>query len=58
MGIIWGKFAIGHRYFLAFAKTHCSIVALPKYAYDPKWKSCSKLVIGWLSQQNGETFLF
>jgi hypothetical protein len=24
-----GKFATGHRYFLAFAKTHCSIVALP-----------------------------
>jgi hypothetical protein len=34
-GIPWGggkglgKFATGHRYFLAFAKTHFSIVSLP-----------------------------
>jgi hypothetical protein len=26
-----GKFATGHRYFLSFAKTHCSILALPKH---------------------------
>jgi hypothetical protein len=24
-----GKVAIGHRYFLAFAETHCSIMSLP-----------------------------
>jgi hypothetical protein len=27
--IFFGKFAKGHLYFLAFAKTHCSIVILP-----------------------------
>jgi hypothetical protein len=27
--ILKGKFATEHRYFLAFAKTHCLIVALP-----------------------------
>jgi hypothetical protein len=28
---IKGKFAIGYRYFLAFAQTHCSIVSLPEH---------------------------
>jgi hypothetical protein len=33
-----GKFSIGHRYFLLFAKTHCLIVFFQNARYRQKWK--------------------
>jgi hypothetical protein len=43
-----GKFATGHRYFMSFAETHCSIVSLPEHriAKNRKFGTFfSKLVI-------------
>jgi hypothetical protein len=38
------KFATGHRYFLSFAKTYYSIVALPEHTISPKMENSLKTV--------------
>jgi hypothetical protein len=53
-----GKFAIGHRYFVSFAETHCSIVFLPGHTALPKTESLAHFLQNWSSQIKVPNFLF
>jgi hypothetical protein len=53
-----GKFATGHRYFVSFAETHCSIVYLPEHTALPKTESLAHFFQNWSSQIKVPNFLF
>jgi hypothetical protein len=53
-----GKFATGHRYFVSFAETHCSIVSLPEHTALLKMESLAHFLQNWSSQIKVSNFLF
>jgi hypothetical protein len=55
---IMGKFATGHRYFVSFAETHCSIVYLLEHTALPKTESLAHFFQNWSSQIKVPNFLF
>jgi hypothetical protein len=52
------KFATGHRYFVSFAETHCSIVSLPEHTALPKTESLVHFLQNSSSQIKVQNFLF